>query len=76
MILTFSLLFSKDKSQRKFAYSVSNFIFYDYLSPSSNSLIAALNSISIPKTVKEALSHLGWHDAMLEEIKALDDNHT
>jgi hypothetical protein len=22
------------------------------------------------------LSHLGWYDAMLEEIKALDDNHT
>ncbi|KAK3019401.1 hypothetical protein RJ639_004651 [Escallonia herrerae] len=34
------------------------------------------DSISIPKTVKEALSHPGWHNAMLEEIQALDDNHT
>ncbi|KAK3003550.1 hypothetical protein RJ639_019485 [Escallonia herrerae] len=34
------------------------------------------DSVSIPKTMKEALSHPGWHNAMLEEIQALDDNHT
>ncbi|KAK3015726.1 hypothetical protein RJ639_005926 [Escallonia herrerae] len=33
-------------------------------------------TVSIPKTVKEALYHPGWHNVMLEEIQALDDNHT
>ncbi|XP_070026458.1 uncharacterized protein [Nicotiana sylvestris] len=39
-------------------------------------MIASLDSISVPKTVKKALNHLGWSDAMLEEIHALEDNHT
>jgi len=26
--------------------------------------------------VKDALNYTGWHDAMLEEIHALDENHT
>lgn len=30
----------------------------------------------MPKTVKEALNHPGWYNAMLEEIHALDENHT
>ncbi|KAK2998527.1 hypothetical protein RJ639_023483 [Escallonia herrerae] len=57
-------------------YLIANFISYDHLSSSSSSFIVYLNSVSIPKTVKEALSHPGWHNAMLEEIQALDDNHT
>jgi hypothetical protein len=57
-------------------YPIVNFISYDHLSSSSSSLIASLDSISIPKRVREALSHPGWNNAMLEEIQALDDNHT
>ena len=43
---------------------------------SSCSFIAFLNSISLPNTVHEALSHPGWHSAMMEEMHALDDNGT
>ncbi|KAK3005987.1 hypothetical protein RJ639_016554 [Escallonia herrerae] len=53
-------------------YPIANFISYDHLSSSSSSLIVSLDSVSIPKTVKDALSHPGWHNAMLEEIQALE----
>lgn len=46
------------------------------MSSSSSSLIDSLDSIFLPKTIKEDLSHVGWCDAMLEEIKALNDNYT
>ncbi|OIT33849.1 putative mitochondrial protein, partial [Nicotiana attenuata] len=60
----------------KSTYSVANFVSYDHLSSTSRSMIASLDSISVPKTVHEALNHPGWSDAMLEEIHALEDNHT
>ncbi|XP_057994504.1 uncharacterized mitochondrial protein AtMg00820-like [Hevea brasiliensis] len=34
------------------------------------------DSIHIPKTVSEALSHPGWCDAMREEMEALETNGT
>ncbi|XP_075076365.1 uncharacterized protein LOC142163017 [Nicotiana tabacum] len=34
------------------------------------------DSARIPKTVREALSHPGWHAAMIEEMMALDENAT
>ncbi|XP_015161249.1 uncharacterized protein [Solanum tuberosum] len=43
----------------KSTYSIANFVSYDHLSSTSRSLIASLDSISIPKTVKEALNHPG-----------------
>ena len=46
------------------------------MSPSSSAFVASLDSVSIPKTVKEALNHPGWYNAMLEEIQALEVNHT
>ncbi|OIT33138.1 putative mitochondrial protein, partial [Nicotiana attenuata] len=60
----------------KSTYSIANFVSYNHLSPASRSLIVSLDSISIPKTVKEALNHPGWSKAMLEEIHALEKNHT
>ncbi|OIT23525.1 hypothetical protein A4A49_64619, partial [Nicotiana attenuata] len=60
----------------KSTYSIANFVSYDRLSSTSRSLIASLDSISVPKKVKEALNHLGWSNAMLEEIHALEENHT
>ena len=39
-------------------------------------LVPSLDSISLPNTVREALSHHGSHSAMVEEMQALDDNGT
>ena len=50
------------------------FVSYNHLSSSSCSFIAFLDSISLPHTIREALSHLGWHTTMVEEMQALDDN--
>lgn len=55
---------------------MSSFVSYNCLSSSSRSFIASLDSISIPKTVHEAISHPGWHRAMIEEMNALDVNGT
>ena len=35
-----------------------------------------LDSISLPNTVSEALSHPSWHSVMVEEMQALIDNST
>ena len=39
-------------------------------------LLLPLYSISIPKTIHEAISHPHWHNAMIQEMNALDDNGT
>ena len=44
--------------------------------PSSCSFIASLDSIYFPNTIREALSHLSWCSAMVDEMQALDDNGT
>lgn len=46
------------------------------MSPSFSSLSTFVYSISILKTVKEALNLLSWYNVILEEINALDENHT
>ena len=47
---------------------------YNHLSSCSRSFVVTLDSISLPNTVHEALSHLGWRSAMIEEMNVLDDN--
>ncbi|KAJ9565708.1 hypothetical protein OSB04_001674 [Centaurea solstitialis] len=64
------------KGKRSCTYPISSVVSYDKLSSRSRSLISTLDSISIPKTVGEALAHSGWRDAMLDEINALDHNGT
>ncbi|XP_075074543.1 uncharacterized protein LOC142162130 [Nicotiana tabacum] len=64
------------KGTRQCTYPISSFVSYDHLSTSSSSFIASLDSTRIPKTVRETLSHPGWHDAMIEEMMALDENGT
>lgn len=58
------------KGKCQCTYPISNFVSYNYLSPCF--LLAFLDSISIPKTIQKALSHLGWRDTMLEKIYVLD----
>lgn len=59
----------------KVTYPIVNYISYNRISHSSNSLIASIDSILVPK-IKESLCHPGWHGAMFEEINALDENRT
>ena len=38
--------------------------------------IASLDSISLSNTFQEALSHPGWHSAMIEDMDTLNGNGT
>ncbi|KAL5772610.1 hypothetical protein ACOSQ2_012534 [Xanthoceras sorbifolium] len=55
------LLIVLRKGKRQCTYPIFSFVSYHCLSSSSCSFIASLDSISIPKTVHEAISHPGWH---------------
>ena len=62
------------KSKRQCVHQISSFCSYNHLLSRSCYFIASLNSISLPNTACEALSHPGWRSAMVEEMQALDDN--
>ena len=64
------------KGKRQCAQAISSFVSYNHLSTSSCSFIISLDSISLPNTDREALSHPGWHSAMVDKMQALDDNGT
>ena len=70
------LLIALYKGKRQCAHPISLFVSYNHLSSSSCSFIAPLDSISLPNTVREALSHPGWRNARVNEMQALDDNGT
>ena len=46
------------------------------MSSQSCSFIASLDSISLPNTFQEALSHPDWRNAMIKEMDALNENGT
>ena len=52
-------------------YPIYNFLTYHHLSSPYSAFISTLSSVSSPKTVHEALSHVGWKQAMVEEMTAL-----
>ncbi|GKF89853.1 hypothetical protein Tco_0263816, partial [Tanacetum coccineum] len=54
------------KGKRTCRYPISAFVSYNGLSTSSHAFIANLDSISVPKTVGEALAHSGWRAGMIE----------
>ncbi|KAA3480134.1 Retrovirus-related Pol polyprotein from transposon TNT 1-94 [Gossypium australe] len=64
------------KGRQYCTYPISSFVSYNQLSRITSSFIALLDSISIPKTVRKALSYLDWGDAMIEEMTTLDGNDT
>ncbi|KAK2391898.1 putative mitochondrial protein [Trifolium repens] len=66
----------KGKRSTANPYPVYNFLSYHRLSPSYVAFVSALSSVSIPKTVHEALSHPGWKQAMIDEMIALESNQT
>ena len=63
------LLIALRKRKRQCAHPIFSFVSYNHLSSSSCSFIVSLDSISLPNIVCEALSHPGWHSAMVDECK-------
>ena len=64
------------KGRRQCVHPISSFCTYNQLSSQSCSFIASLNSISLPNTFQEALSHPGWRSTIIEEMDALNGNGT
>ena len=75
-VLRDNLNIALHKSKRQCTHPISSFYAYNHLSSNSCSFIASLDSISLPNKVYEALTHPGWHSAMIEKIDALTDNGT
>ncbi|XP_073109562.1 uncharacterized protein [Elaeis guineensis] len=59
-----------------YKHDITNFVSYESLSPSYQSFIASLSSVSIPKNWKVAKEDPKWKAAMLEEMRALKKNNT
>ena len=49
---------------------------YHKLSQSFYTCLSSISSVSIPKSIGDALAHPGWHQAMLDEMNALQNNET
>ena len=56
------------KGKRQCVHPIPSFCSYNHLSSHSYSFITSLYSISLPNTIREALSHLGWCSAMVKEM--------
>ena len=54
-------------------YSLSHFVSYEKFSDSYKSFLTHLNTITIAKTVFEALVHKEWKEAMRVEMEALEN---
>ena len=57
-------------------HPVYNFLSFHRLSLPYFAFVSTLSSVSTPKSTSEALSHLGWKQAMTEEMDALYSNDT
>lgn len=64
------------KCKRSCMYPIASFVTYDRLSGHLRSLVSTLDSILVPKIVKEALTHSEWRVTIIEEMNALDHNDT
>ena len=56
--------------------NISNYVSYDSLSSTYKAFIASLDSVQIPKDWREAKQDPRWHQAMLDELEALEKNKT
>ncbi|RLN35645.1 uncharacterized protein C2845_PM03G19300 [Panicum miliaceum] len=59
-----------------FEHDISNYVSYASPSLAYRAFVASLQSIVIPKDWKEAKQNPKWHEAMLEELRALEKNRT
>nr|ABA94354.1 retrotransposon protein, putative, unclassified [Oryza sativa Japonica Group] len=56
--------------------NISNYVSYDSLSSTYKAFVASLDSVQIPKDWREAKQDPRWHQAMLDELEALEKNKT
>ncbi|RLN09608.1 retrotransposon protein, putative, unclassified [Panicum miliaceum] len=66
----------KPPTRYGFEHDISNYVLYESLSPTYRAFIASLQSVRIPKDWKEAIHDPKWHEAMFEELRALEKNKT
>ena len=59
-----------------FEHDISNYVSYASLSPAYRAFVASLQSVKIPKDWREAKNDPKWHEAMREELSALEKNQT
>jgi hypothetical protein len=57
-------------------HDIANYVSYTSLSPSYKTFIASLQSVVIPRDWKAAKQDPKWHEAMREELNALEKNKT
>lgn len=57
-------------------HPMSNYLSYHCLSSTHRGFLSSLDAIVIPTSVEEALKNPKWKEAMLEEMRALNKNHT
>jgi hypothetical protein len=57
-------------------HDIANYVSYTSLSPSYRAFIASLQSVMIPRDWKAAKQDPKWHEAMREELNALEKNKT
>ncbi|XP_077215893.1 uncharacterized protein LOC143850536 [Tasmannia lanceolata] len=75
LIISDSPIATRTRS-RTTAHPISKFVSYHHLSPKFRSFISSVSTISIPKSVTEALAHPGWRAAIDAEMDALHLNRT
>jgi hypothetical protein len=66
----------KPPQQYGFEHDYANYVSYDSLSTGYRAFIASLQSVVIPTDWRAAKRDPKWHDAMLEEMAALEKNKT
>jgi hypothetical protein len=59
-----------------FEHDIANYVSYDSLSTGYRVFIASLQSVVIPTDWRATKQDPKWHDAMLEEMAALEKNKT
>jgi len=64
------------KGKRKCTYPIASYVTHDKIPQDVHVFISTVDSITLPKTIGEAISSPKWCEAMIEEMKALEQNNT